>query len=407
METCGDAGADDASLGREALWARVQDAYLGHRVETKALLAHLLAEHPSFARGHALRGIGLFLSGRRAELPAMRAALAAARASDDRDARSLTDALEALCRDEPALAAALLERSVEHADAPVLRLKLAHALRFLIGAPSAMRASLARALPLLAGDTPGYGYALGLYAFALEETGDLAGALVSGHEALEREPRDVWGAHAVVHVHAMRGETALGATWLDAHAHLLHGTSNFGAHMGWHRALFHLAADEVEFALTVYDERVACVTEDFRDDVNAISLLVQAARMGHDVRARVADLVARLGRTPTDHGLAFADVHRALLLVHAGARSEASRLLARMRAYADGADGHQAQVFRDVGIPYVKALLEGVGGEDAAALHTSLVRLGGSHVQRATLHQALDPTATYPFLPGASGVDAS
>src|SRR5271156_2372424 len=79
---------------------------------------------------------------------------------------------------------------------------------------------------------------LGLYAFGLEETGDLKRAEDCGREALARNPHDAWATHALAHVMetANRHEEGVAflkstrAGWAPAHfmAH----------HNGWHLALF-------------------------------------------------------------------------------------------------------------------------------------------------------------------------
>ncbi|MCZ7679591.1 MAG: hypothetical protein M5U28_12850 [Sandaracinaceae bacterium] len=86
----------------------------------------------------------------------------------------------------------------------LLALKLEHAVRFMRGDAAGMRRSAEAALARLPASAEGYGHALGVLAFAREETGDYEGAERAGLEALEREPHDAWGAHAIAHVHEMR-----------------------------------------------------------------------------------------------------------------------------------------------------------------------------------------------------------
>ena len=76
---------------------------------------------------------------------------------------------------------------------------------FLLSGAAQMRDRLARAMRDWDPDVPGYGYVLGMHAFALEETGDYARGEESGRKAVEINPCDVYAIHAVAHVMEMQG----------------------------------------------------------------------------------------------------------------------------------------------------------------------------------------------------------
>uniref|UniRef100_UPI0019547FED hypothetical protein n=1 Tax=Enterobacter hormaechei TaxID=158836 RepID=UPI0019547FED len=87
-------------------------------------------------------------------------------------------------------------------DSPrdLLAFKLSHALRFMGGDRAGMLAASTRFERRWSAATPGFGFVLGCHAFAIEETGDYATAERLGRRAVEIEPDDAWGIHAVSHV---------------------------------------------------------------------------------------------------------------------------------------------------------------------------------------------------------------
>ena len=70
----------------------------------------------------------------------------------------------------------------------------------------------AAALAALGRDLPGYGFVQSMLAFGLEEAGDYAGPRRSGARPWPRNPKDVWGIHAVGHVLEMQGRDGGGST---------------------------------------------------------------------------------------------------------------------------------------------------------------------------------------------------
>src|SRR5580704_18511027 len=68
-----------------------------------------------------------------------------------------------------------------------------------------MRASAEQVLPKWDRDLPGYGTILSCRSFANEECGNHAVAEGAGWQALEIDPADFWGIHAVAHVMEMQG----------------------------------------------------------------------------------------------------------------------------------------------------------------------------------------------------------
>src|SRR5690606_26364555 len=134
----------------------------------------------------------------------------------DARARALVAGLAAFADDAPERAVRCLEAGLDDAPGDLLLAKLSHALRFLHGALSGMARPLEGALRALPPASEARGYVLGMYAFALEEAGALDEAERAAKDALALAPDDAWGAHALAHVHATRGDTRAGLALFEA-----------------------------------------------------------------------------------------------------------------------------------------------------------------------------------------------
>lgn len=371
---------------------RAVEAFAGHRADLLPAIEACLAIDPALTRAHLLRGVVVRLSGRVLDIPLAVASLRAASASiAERGAsdaeRSLRTALEAWCERDADRTVDALEAALVFEPTDLFALKASHALQFILGRSRAMRRSVERALPAWRGrGLRGEGAVLGCHAFTLIETGAVADAERVGREACERE-ENPWSLHAVGHVHHMRGEPELGASWLGRNEHVLTGVGNLALHVRWHAAVFELQCGRQDAALAIYDGHLAKVGADYRDFVNASSLLVRLEHAGVDVGARWQPLADVAEERRGDHGLAFADVHYATALARAGRPASLRAHLASAQRAAERAPGVDGQTLREVGIPVVEALaMERTSTAEAARqmrrLEPSLPRLGGSIPQR-------------------------
>src|SRR5688572_29340427 len=185
----------------------------------------------------------------------------------------------------------------------VLALRLAHANYFWLGRGDEMRASLERVAPRW-GEDSGF---MACFAFALEESGEYAAAERYGRRAVELDPTEVWGAHAVAHVLEMQRRADEGIAWLAGLEPHWTGKGAFLHHLWWHRAMFHLARREFDAVLDLYDRRfrnlssaLVAALPDFHVDVqNAASMLARLELRGVAVGARWEELAdkaeARIG----------------------------------------------------------------------------------------------------------------
>jgi hypothetical protein len=386
-------------------------AFLAQRTDVESLLSRALLADPSLVAGHCFLGFTKLLAARRPLAEAAGSDLAAARRGiaergATRREQALVDALAAWQeRGDMWGAAEILDAWLLSRPLDLLALRLSHAIRFMLGDAPGMRITLEAVLPAWGRGVPGRGFVLGCYAFALEETGDLAAAEHVGRGAVALEPSDVWGAHAVTHVMEEQNRAEEGLSWLDVVEPRLAGIGGLRRHLFWHRALFHLRLHETEEALALYDSRVRGEpSEEVRDVMNAASLLWRLQERGVPVGGRrweeLADLaLSRIG----DHAWAFADLHYVLCLAAAGRAEAVQDMLASIRQRMLRQADSQALVHARVGFTAARAVAAaGLGGpaerirEILLPVHDKLRQLGGSNVQRDLLRRM---GTGAPFIP--------
>ncbi len=138
-----------------------------------------------------------------------------------------------------------------------------------------------------------------MYAFGLEENGEYARAERMARRALALEPLHAGAVHVVAHVMEMQGRNQEGLAFLAANEEAWAEGTGFSVHLAWHRALFHLDANDPAAALAVYDEQIA--------KAEASGLPALADAFGFVVAAQAAQLrcrrkVAAVGRSLADKG---------------------------------------------------------------------------------------------------------
>ena len=319
--------------------------YLRFGTETGDWLKRTLAEDPEMALAHCLKGYFFMLFCVPALAVKAQSSLEAGRRSvaergaTNRERRHL-DALDAWIRGEFGQAAAHLEAILAVHPRDILALKLAHYLHFYLGDNENQRDSIGRVLHAWDDTVDGYGYVLGMQAFALEESGAYDEAERSREGLLwSATPSDLWAVHAVAHVMEMQDRRREGIAWVRESEPRLGECNNFGYHLWWHLALFHLELEEVEAVLRLYDEWMRVdLSDEYLDICNATSMLWRLEERGVDV----GDRWNELGRAVRDPHVRPPDglSRRAL---HARARGRGPR-------WCGGADARQhARLRRGVG----------------------------------------------------------
>jgi len=127
---------------------------------------------------------------------------------------------------------------------------------------------------------------------------------------VERNPADLWAVHAVAHVMEMQDRRREGIAWVRESEPRLAECNNFGYHLWWHLALFHLELEEVESVLQLYDERMRVdLSDEYLDICNATSMLWRLEERGVDVGDRWNELAERCEARTSEHQMVFPDVH--------------------------------------------------------------------------------------------------
>ena len=385
------------------------DSYLRYRTDVARLLDGALAADPGFALGHVLRGYLAMLSYKRANVSVAAAALARAEAAAVRLSERERLHLQAL----RAWVDGRLWRMLEAweailADHPtdVLALRLSHFNYFWMGEAGAMRTSVLRAKEGWSENLPGYGTVLSCEAFAREECGEYRAAEAAGRAAVERDPADLWGTHAVAHVMEMEGRHRDGIAWLDALKDNWEGAAAIVHHLWWHRALYHYELGEHDTVLALYDQRirdlaaplVQAMPDLYIDVQNGAAMLWRLERAGIDVGTRWTELADKAETRIGDALSAFTQPHWMLALAATGRDAAAGRLVAAL-AEAGQAGDTLAAVHATVTAPVAAATLAHRRGDWARVvellfpIRNDFHRLGGSHAQRDIFRQMLADAA--------------
>jgi len=392
-DACGlDLTLDDRAA--RTAWTGAVRGFLRHGCETPTHLGATLEAAPHFAMGWAAKGLMSLLLGRR-ELTAVaheahgRALDALAEVGGTARERAYVAALGDWLAGRPGRSADRMAGILASHPEDALAMKLDQAIRFMLGDRRGMEAGMRRSIHAYAGDHPFAGYALGCLAFALEENGAYADAERAGLDALERAPDDVWGLHAVAHVHDMQGRAAEGIAWLSGREAQWAHCNNFGYHVWWHLGLFHLDRGDYDAVLALYDARVRPErTDDYRDVANGASMLTRLELEGIDVGERWEELAGFAAGRVEDGSVVFADLHYLLALHGADRTAEADRLVARIAADAQRSDHDMHEVAAVAGDPAARGLAAfraghyGLAFESLRAVRRPMQRIGGSHAQR-------------------------
>ena len=193
------AGALDATLR----------AFLEYRLSAGDRLGEVLAADPEFAFAHCVRGYFLNMFFTTALAPKAEAALEkaetlAAAGVTPREQAHIA-ALRAWNEGDLTKTIGIWDDILVDHPTDLLALRLQHQMTFWMGQPYPLRSALGRVKGAWDDGVPDHGFVLGMYAFAREECGDYAAGESIGRQAVEINPDDLWGVHAVAHVLEMQG----------------------------------------------------------------------------------------------------------------------------------------------------------------------------------------------------------
>jgi hypothetical protein len=378
-------------------------AYLKYRTDTSQHLARTLAADPEFGLAHCLAGYFAMLSYKLANVPvaaeAARIARSVMRKATARELAHL-EALDAWIAGDIDRTLTIWDAIVSEHPMDILAFRLAHFNNFWLGRREAMLASVEHVFSKWGREMPGYGTILSCHCFANEECGNYAAAEPSGWVALEIDPADFWGIHALAHVMEMQGHQRDGINLFEKHERYFAGGGNLIHHLWWHRAMFHLEQREFKMVLDLYDRRfrnpaspLTQAQPDLYIDVqNAASMLFRLERQGVDVGNRWIEIADKAEQRIGDCLSAFTQPHWMMALAATRRDDTARRMLDAMGVFGLG-QGAVARIVGTIAIPVSEAVLAHGRGEHGRAVDLmrpvldEMYRLGGSHAQQDVLEQ--------------------
>ncbi|MEZ5657244.1 MAG: tetratricopeptide repeat protein [Burkholderiaceae bacterium] len=381
-------------------------AYVRNGIELPVRLKALIDTDPDYGFAHTLRAAFTLAGSRQADAPVVAEALQKARAlacaGNERERAHLA-AVQAYAGGDPLLAVRRWADICAHWPTDVFAYRFHHFVAFWLGRPEAMLALARQSLPHWRHEWPVYGPLLACQAFAHEECGLFLAAENYGRRAVELDPGEPWGAHAVAHVIEMQQRHHEGIVWLDSLSANWHDRNNLRHHLWWHLALYHFELGDDARVLELYDRGfrdrgsplTQAVPDLYIDQQNAVSMLVRLELQGIDVGDRWHELgelaLARIG----DCTNLFSVPHYLLALLATGRKTEAGAMAEAVRAFAEGGGAgadrvgaDQRQSAREALVPVCEAILDRDRGDfDSACDHLRAAlggafRLGGSHAQQ-------------------------
>ncbi len=398
------------SVEAAAAFDRAIASYVAWRTDTMDHIKAATTADPDFALPYAAKGI-LMMGLRKPELRApaekLLATARAARTPETERERRYIAALDAAIGGRITESVTQFEVIARAHPHDLFALRLSQFELFWIGEVAWMRDISERAAPAWGETDPGLGAYLAIRAFGLEENGAYPEAERYGRKAIELDPNDPWGAHAVAHVLIMQGRLKDGIDWCSGLSANWDAANHIRHHNWWHLALFHMEARNYDTALAIYDERLRDIGSplmqaipDFYVDIqNDVALLQRLELRGVDVGNRwddVADLAAaRIG----NHTSAFTSAHCALGLAAAARFAEAEELVQGMHAFVTEDRGTLGPRYALAAIPAAEASIAHRKGEHQRVLdilvpaRRNLWQMGGSHAQRDLFFQLLADSA--------------
>jgi hypothetical protein len=360
------------------------------------------AADPGCLMARVFRGYLALMSTEEGAVAEAREALRPALAGDaqllPRERAHLAGARRWVAGDMAGAGALLGEISVQH-PRDLLALAVGHQVDFFTGDAVNLRDRIGRALGAWHDDDPQLGFVRGMYAFGLEECNLYGLSADVGRRAVEQNPDDVWGIHAVVHTHEMQGQIPEGIRFLRDREPQWQAGNFLNVHNSWHYALYLLQGNDVPGALAVYDRVLhhAGSGDIALELLDATALLWRLQLEGISVAGRWTPLAEAWARMLTPGFYPFNDMHAIMAFVGAGDLARAEEVVTALeRVVAEGDEATTGwQMTSAVGLPVCRSLLHfGRGSyqrvlDELLPVRKRVHEFGGSHAQRDAVERTL------------------
>jgi len=390
---------------------RAFNSYCHYRTDAMKNLDAAIEADPQFAIAHAAKGI-LIESLKKPEIHhvaynELEAAKNSRPPSSAREHHYIAALEAALAGQVTATATHYQQILIDHPH-DLFAIRLAQSELFWIGEVAWMRDISESVASQWSAGVQGYSAYLSIRSFGLEENGDYDLAEECGRKAVDLDPTDCWGAHAVAHVQIMQGRLDDGISWLSELSDNWSAANHIAHHLWWHLALFHTERGEYDPGLDIYDNRLRDLDSplmqlmpDFYVDIqNDIALLQRLELRDVDIGDRwqpIADLAkARIG----NHFSPFTSAHCALALAAAGRFGEANELIRQIRDFVADDNGPLGSRYALAVLPASEAAVAYRKGEYQRVIDVmlparrNLWQMGGSHAQRDLFFQLIVDSAS-------------